>query len=304
MFFEVWDLNGRRGKIGLATRRRCRPLDLQGIVLAEPFHLSYPYVFESGGDFYMMPETDQLGGVRLLPGVVFSPPLAVPLRSIQNGPRLARNSSIFEWGRRLSAFRRDQSGDPPLDPAVCSHAATITGPWREHAGQPDYRTGRPRGAAGRTRRSLERQSAALRPGLRSGFRRCGPGIRNRPAHGGRVCGNGGLARPDPFKRNRHMEQWRNAVTSIRINSPTGAALASRGRLEGRYQHRRRQQHGFQTAAAFRAGPGGGRRRRFTVRQMPSVFDEFHGILAFSDAVVSNCCSSFIMPGLKALQKCR
>jgi len=39
--------------------------DYQRSVLAEPFHLSYPHVFEWNSDFYMIPESYQAGAVRL-----------------------------------------------------------------------------------------------------------------------------------------------------------------------------------------------------------------------------------------------
>lgn len=35
------------------------------VVLKEPFHLSYPWVFEEAGKVYMIPETGQDGSVRL-----------------------------------------------------------------------------------------------------------------------------------------------------------------------------------------------------------------------------------------------
>jgi hypothetical protein len=65
MFFEV--LNGRndRGEIGLATSRDGLAWQYRQIVLAEPFHLSYPYIFRWNQDFYMLPETLGAGAVRL-----------------------------------------------------------------------------------------------------------------------------------------------------------------------------------------------------------------------------------------------
>ncbi|GAH50708.1 unnamed protein product, partial [marine sediment metagenome] len=45
MFFEVMDAQRRLGVIGLATSDDARRWTYQRVVLAEPFHLSYPHVF-------------------------------------------------------------------------------------------------------------------------------------------------------------------------------------------------------------------------------------------------------------------
>ncbi len=57
MFFEVKNSETERGEIGLATSDDAFSWTYQQIVLKEPFHLSYPYVFEWQGEHYMIPET-------------------------------------------------------------------------------------------------------------------------------------------------------------------------------------------------------------------------------------------------------
>jgi hypothetical protein len=64
MFFEVMNRETRKGEIGLAISPDAISWNYQRIVLAEPFHLSYPYVFEWNGDYYMMPETQGIAAVR------------------------------------------------------------------------------------------------------------------------------------------------------------------------------------------------------------------------------------------------
>jgi hypothetical protein len=51
MFFEVKNRENERGEIGLATSDDAFNWSYQQIVLKEPFHLSYPYVFEWQGDY-------------------------------------------------------------------------------------------------------------------------------------------------------------------------------------------------------------------------------------------------------------
>lgn len=60
LFFEVLNHATRKGDIALATSQDLENWTYQKVVLAEPFHLSYPYVFEWEGETYMIPET--LGG--------------------------------------------------------------------------------------------------------------------------------------------------------------------------------------------------------------------------------------------------
>ncbi len=49
MFFEVLNRDAARGQIGLAVSDDGLKWTYQQIVLTEPFHLSYPYLFEWDG---------------------------------------------------------------------------------------------------------------------------------------------------------------------------------------------------------------------------------------------------------------
>lgn len=57
MFFEVLDRETARGVISLGTSDDGFDWTYREVVLREPFHLSYPYVFEWQGVHYMIPET-------------------------------------------------------------------------------------------------------------------------------------------------------------------------------------------------------------------------------------------------------
>lgn len=65
MFFEMMPAETGRGEIGLAKSRDGFAWQYQMSVLREPFHLSYPHVFRSDGDYYMMPEALGQGAVVL-----------------------------------------------------------------------------------------------------------------------------------------------------------------------------------------------------------------------------------------------
>jgi hypothetical protein len=65
MFFEVLNNQPNKGEIGRATSRDGIKWQYERIVLQEPFHLSYPYVFQWKDDFYMTPETLGANAARL-----------------------------------------------------------------------------------------------------------------------------------------------------------------------------------------------------------------------------------------------
>jgi hypothetical protein len=71
MFMEVMNAETRRGEIGLATSHDALTWTYQQIVLSEPYHLSYPYVFEWEGAYYMLPEALDASAITLYKAVEF-----------------------------------------------------------------------------------------------------------------------------------------------------------------------------------------------------------------------------------------
>jgi hypothetical protein len=65
LFFEVMNLNTNTGDIGVALSDNGKEWTYSSIVVDEPFHLSYPSVFQWDGDYYMIPESYQDSSVRL-----------------------------------------------------------------------------------------------------------------------------------------------------------------------------------------------------------------------------------------------
>lgn len=65
MFFEAMNIRSRHGDIGLAVSSNGLNWRYQQIVLDEPFHLSYPYVFRWNNEYYMIPESSKANSVRL-----------------------------------------------------------------------------------------------------------------------------------------------------------------------------------------------------------------------------------------------
>ena len=65
MFFEVMHAQWQRGMIGLATSHDGWHWRYARVVLQEPFHLSYPYVFTWQDAYYMVPETLEAEAIRI-----------------------------------------------------------------------------------------------------------------------------------------------------------------------------------------------------------------------------------------------
>ena len=63
-FVEDYDLSLSRGCISLYELNKTKTI-CHGEVIKEPFHMSYPYVFEYQSKFYMVPETCENRDIRL-----------------------------------------------------------------------------------------------------------------------------------------------------------------------------------------------------------------------------------------------
>jgi len=65
LFFEILNANTDQGDIALATSNDGLNWSYGQVVLDEPFHLSYPYVFKWKNEYYMIPESSQDQSIRL-----------------------------------------------------------------------------------------------------------------------------------------------------------------------------------------------------------------------------------------------
>ena len=71
MFFEVLNKKSNQGDIGLAESLDGFKWKYENIVIDEPFHLSYPYVFKWKGDYFLLPESHQDLSIRLYKAINF-----------------------------------------------------------------------------------------------------------------------------------------------------------------------------------------------------------------------------------------
>jgi hypothetical protein len=131
MFFEVENWHSGRGEIGLASSSDGLAWNFEGIVLKEPFHLSYPHIFEFGGAYYMIPESRECGAVRLYKADVF-PWRWTFQRELIHGD-LADTTPFYYagkwWIMALEGFKRN-------DALLIYFSDHLEGPWQAHAGNP------------------------------------------------------------------------------------------------------------------------------------------------------------------------
>jgi len=134
MFFEVLNRRSGLGEIGLASSPDGFHWNYRQIVLREPFHLSYPYVFESDGAYYMVPESYQAKSVRLYKAVDF--PYSWSFAGeILSGDDF-EDSSLFRFDSRWWLLN-DLSRTPYYAGTLrLFYSETLMGPWTEHPRSP------------------------------------------------------------------------------------------------------------------------------------------------------------------------
>jgi hypothetical protein len=142
MLFEIKNRATRRGEIGLAVHDGAG-WSYRGSVLREPYHLSYPYVFEWEGDHFLIPESLEPGAIRLYRAGSF-PERWVHEADLIRG-RFA-DPSIVRYADRWWMFVCPESF---RDVLRLFHADRLEGPWHEHPRSPviagDARRARPAG---------------------------------------------------------------------------------------------------------------------------------------------------------------
>lgn len=131
MFFEVMNAQTKRGEIGLATSEDGLSWHYRRIVLREPFHLSYPYVFRVGAEYYLMPETAKANSVRLYRADLFPYNWSL-VGTIVEGARLDPSAAFFDGLWWLFTSRVTGKNDT-LD---LFYAEALGGPWKAHPMNP------------------------------------------------------------------------------------------------------------------------------------------------------------------------
>jgi hypothetical protein len=134
MFFEILAEELEKGVIGMASSTDGMKWDYGQVVLEEPFHLSYPYVFEFEGQHYMVPESHQDLSVRLYKATHF-PTTWEHVGNLLEGEAFV-DCSPFHFQGKWWLFAGCGSLPCRADTLRLFHAEHLTGPWEEHRQSP------------------------------------------------------------------------------------------------------------------------------------------------------------------------
>ena len=131
MFFEVLNRDTQRGVIATATSDDAFTWTYQRVVLEEPFHLSYPYVFEWQGDHYMIPETLGAAALCLYKADDFPTRWCLQHRLIEGqhaDPSIVRFADLWWMFTCTQPYGHDI--------LRLYFARDLVGPWKEHPRSP------------------------------------------------------------------------------------------------------------------------------------------------------------------------
>jgi hypothetical protein len=149
VFVEAYDHRVRHGAIHVIEHDAELGPVRRRIALREPWHLSYPQVFASEGEVWMLPEAVRSGRLTLYRATAFPTSwerfavLDVDPTAVDVTPLFLDGGWWLFYGAGVRAAGR------PAE-LRCAFADRLTGPWREHPGNPirtDASSCRPGGSA-------------------------------------------------------------------------------------------------------------------------------------------------------------
>jgi hypothetical protein len=222
LFVEDIDLATGRGAIAVMEVFPDGRTSVATTVLERPYHLSYPNVFEDGGEWYMIPESASNDTIELYRSKRF-PYDWEPPQVIMAGLR-ARDATVMRargayW---LFCALETPPGGRHQDLAVFT-SDHLLGPWREHPSNPvvsDVRRARPAGAF------LDLDGDLVRPAQDCAVRYGGEVVFNRVLHlDGERYAEEALARLGP--------QWHPGLLATHTYNRAGGFEAVDGVLRRR-----------------------------------------------------------------------
>ena len=132
MFFEVVDQASTCGKIAYARSEDGWQWTYGGVVIDEPFHVSYPYVFPWQDDIYLVPESGAVKAVRLYRASSF-PTRWEFVRPLLVGEPYADSSLLYHDARWWMFTVSDPQRNDSLRLYSAEH---LEGDWTEHPCSP------------------------------------------------------------------------------------------------------------------------------------------------------------------------
>lgn len=164
LWFEVLNRRSGLGEIALATSPDLADWKYERVVLAEPFHLSYPQVFTWDGSLYMVPEAHQTRSIRLY-RAEGSPSRWTHVHTLLSGGVFS-DATLFRHEERWWMYA--ETSEPRRhDTLRLFHANDLFGAWTEHPASPivsgNRTTARPAGSVVRSEQGLLRFAQVCAP---------------------------------------------------------------------------------------------------------------------------------------------
>ncbi len=147
VFAEAYDYRDRHGFIEALTFDASLRLLERRAVLREPWHLSYPFIIEAGGEAYMMPEGFRSGCVSLYRAVEFPHRWELARRiTLDEAPIDA--TPVFHDGMWWMFYTPATTREAKVGALHVAFAPSLEGPWTPHPKNPvrrDASSSRPGG---------------------------------------------------------------------------------------------------------------------------------------------------------------
>jgi hypothetical protein len=129
LFYELIVNTSPAAKIAVSTYDQDNQAwNFHSVILDEPFHLSYPFVFEYGSEVYMIPETKKAGAVRLYRATDFPSKWEFEKNLIEDKKFV--DSSIFCWQGNYYLFTSRKRK------LYLYYSKSPTGDWKLHPRSP------------------------------------------------------------------------------------------------------------------------------------------------------------------------
>jgi hypothetical protein len=143
LFFEVYNNDTQQGDLAVATSTNTWTWKYERLIIDEPFHLSYPYVFKADDEYYLIPESFEDNSIRLYKADDF-PTKWSYVKTLVEGRDYVDNSIVF-YNNKWWIFSSVTSNDK----LYLHYADSLTGTWKEHPQSPivvdDVHKARPSG---------------------------------------------------------------------------------------------------------------------------------------------------------------
>ncbi|MSO99088.1 MAG: formyl transferase [Rhodospirillaceae bacterium] len=147
VFAEIYDYRDRIGKIEVLTFGPDLQLLDRRIALQEPWHLSYPFIVETDGEIYMLPEAFRSDRLTLYRAAEF-PHRWIPVKSIELDQVPIDATPMYHDGLWWLFYVPATTKLAKFSALHAAFAPHLTGPWTPHPRNPvrlDSASARPGG---------------------------------------------------------------------------------------------------------------------------------------------------------------